>query len=205
MVSIVSYPGMTLLKENIQELMNQCLYHHSRYLSAIAPTGDSLNTEEQWAIRTDTAAHDAFKLIDDYLNTIQFDETPNGGVKRPANDKESSLEITNPKDTSGPDDNSMSFDNRPETIFPDPPPRPLNRSTPFDNPPGATLPNPPPRSADYSGSSGFNWLSTMLPRIEITLFNGDPRLWRSFSRSFKELVHEVLPSDAQRIVALKTC
>ncbi|KZS19756.1 Uncharacterized protein APZ42_013716 [Daphnia magna] len=85
--SEASRDTMTLLKEIIQELMNQCLYRHSRYLSAIAPTGDSLNTEEQWEIRTDTAARDAFKLIDDYLNTIQSDEAPNGGVKRPANDK----------------------------------------------------------------------------------------------------------------------
>jgi hypothetical protein len=43
----------------------------------------------------------------------------------------------------------------------------------------------------------------MLPKIEITPYNGDPRAWHSISRSFKELVHEVLPSNAQRIVALR--
>ena len=32
---------------------------------------------------------------------------------------------------------------------------------------------------------------------------GDPRTWRSFARSFKELVHDVSPSNAQRIAVLK--
>ncbi len=49
----------------------------------------------------------------------------------------------------------------------------------------------------------FNWLTTLLPKIEITPFNGDPRLWRSFSRFFKELIHDVMPTNTQRIVALR--
>jgi hypothetical protein len=252
---------MALLRENIQELMNRSLYHHSRYVAAIAPTSKSLSTGEQWAIKTDTAACDAFKQIDDYLNTIQSNKAPNGGMKRPANDKydplivlieatkkrlaeeeapkineeetnrkiekirrnsldqrvelqgetireralESSLDITNRRDTRSLDYNSTSFYNRPtETNFSDPPPRPLDSSTPFNNPIGATLPNPTPRPADHSGSGRFNWLSTMLCEIEITPFNGDPRSWRSFSNSVKERVNEVLPSNAQRIVALRS-
>jgi hypothetical protein len=76
-------------------------------------------------------------------------------------------------------------------------------STPSDNLLETSLRNPPPRSVYNSGSGEFNWLSAMLPKIEITPYNGDPRAWHSFSRSFKELVHEVLPSNAQRIVALR--
>ncbi len=68
--------------------MNQSLYHHSRYVAAIAPTGESLRVEEQWATNTEVAAHDAFKLIDDYLNTFQSDKAPNGGAKRPTNDQD---------------------------------------------------------------------------------------------------------------------
>ncbi|EFX70817.1 hypothetical protein DAPPUDRAFT_112351 [Daphnia pulex] len=80
---------------------------------------------------------------------------------------------------------------------------PNANSTPSDNLLETSLRNPPPRSVDNSGSGEFNWLSAMLPKIEITPYNEDPRAWHSFSRSFKELVHEVLPSNAQRIVALR--
>ena len=50
------------------------------------------------------------------------------------------------------------------------------------------------------------WLPSLLlnPRasFKLSVFNGDPRTWRSFARSFKELVHDVSPSNSQRIAVL---
>ncbi|XP_045036707.1 uncharacterized protein LOC116923391 [Daphnia magna] len=60
---------------------------------------------------------------------------------------------------------------------------------------------PPPRGA----SAGFspNWLMNALPQIKITPFNGDPKEWPTFISSFRDMIHNVVPSDAQRHAFLK--
>ncbi|KZS03695.1 Uncharacterized protein APZ42_033512 [Daphnia magna] len=59
----------------------------------------------------------------------------------------------------------------------------------------------PPRGA----SAGFspNWLMNALPQIKITPFNGNPKEWPTFISSFRDMIHNVVPSDAQRHAFLK--
>ncbi|KZS06384.1 Uncharacterized protein APZ42_030181 [Daphnia magna] len=60
---------------------------------------------------------------------------------------------------------------------------------------------PPPRGA----SAGFspNWLMNALPQIKITPFNGDPKESPTFISSFRDMIHNVVPSDAERHAFLK--
>lgn len=50
-----------------------------------------------------------------------------------------------------------------------------------------------------------SWLASKLPKIEIEPFDGDPRNWSYFIQSFKNLVHDVVPYDSQRITFLRHC
>ncbi|KZS02851.1 Uncharacterized protein APZ42_034559 [Daphnia magna] len=90
-------------------------------------------------------------------------------------------------------------------------PRPLQQSG-RGGPPPSLMPSfssddwinrrtPPPRGA----SAGFspNWLMNALPQIKITPFNGDPKEWPTFISSFRDMIHNVVPSDAQRHAFLK--
>ncbi|XP_045034645.1 uncharacterized protein LOC123475716 [Daphnia magna] len=60
---------------------------------------------------------------------------------------------------------------------------------------------PPPRGASVGFSP--NWPMNALPHIKITPFNGDPKEWPTFISSFRDMIHNVVPSDAQRHAFLK--
>ena len=61
---------MEQLRENIEELMKQTRLNRTKYVAALAPNDDALKIVEHWTSKTDTAAREAFKLIDDYLATL---------------------------------------------------------------------------------------------------------------------------------------
>jgi hypothetical protein len=48
-----------------------------------------------------------------------------------------------------------------------------------------------------------SWLISTLPRLEVPKFDGNPRNWLEFISSFKTLIHDVVPSNAQRLAHLK--
>uniref|UniRef100_A0A5S6Q629 Uncharacterized protein n=1 Tax=Trichuris muris TaxID=70415 RepID=A0A5S6Q629_TRIMR len=48
-----------------------------------------------------------------------------------------------------------------------------------------------------------SWLQDLAPAVKIEQFDGDPLKWDSFISSFKTLVHDVVPSNAQRIAILR--
>ncbi|KZS07338.1 Uncharacterized protein APZ42_028883 [Daphnia magna] len=79
------------------------------------------------------------------------------------------------------------------------PPPPLMSS--FNSDDWINRRTPPPRGA----SAGFspNWLMNALPQIKITPSNGDPKEWPTFISSFRDMIHNVVPSDAQRHAFLK--
>ena len=59
--------------------------------------------------------------------------------------------------------------------------------------------------AGTPGADGFtpNWLMNALPQIKIEIFKGDPKEWPTFISSFRDMIHNVVPSDAQRHAFLK--
>ena len=52
-------------------------------------------------------------------------------------------------------------------------------------------------------SKFYPWLIATLPRLEVPKFDGDPRNWLEFISSFKTLIHDVVPTNAQRLAHLK--
>ncbi|KAI9550062.1 hypothetical protein GHT06_001683 [Daphnia sinensis] len=80
----------------------------------------------------------------------------------------------------------------------DPPPPP---TTSFSSDDWINNRTPPPREA--SGGFTPNWLMNALPQVKITPFNGDPKEWPTFISSFRDMIHNVVPSDAQRHAFLK--
>ncbi|KAI9559445.1 hypothetical protein GHT06_013435 [Daphnia sinensis] len=79
-----------------------------------------------------------------------------------------------------------------------PPPPP---TTSFSSDDWINSRTPSPREA----SAGFsqNWLMNALPQVKITPFNGDPKEWPTFISSFRDMIHNVVPSDAQCHAFLK--
>lgn len=47
------------------------------------------------------------------------------------------------------------------------------------------------------------WLANTIPKIEIVPCNGDPKEWPTFISSFREMIPDVVPSNAQRMGILK--
>ncbi|KAI9555924.1 hypothetical protein GHT06_018461 [Daphnia sinensis] len=80
----------------------------------------------------------------------------------------------------------------------DPPPPP---ATSFSSDDWINNRTTPPREA--SGGFTPNWLMNALPQVKITPFNGDPKEWPTFISSFRDMIHNVVPSDAQRHAFLK--
>lgn len=234
--SRASKDAMELLRENIADLMNQSLHHHTKYVTALAPTGEALKSEEQWASRTDEAAREAFSLIDDYLNSLSTTTSEDSSKRQHAegDDRTEALaeakkrrlaaeealrageESINKKIEEFRRNSDVQLADLQEEVrrqraieeslekvssgIPAGPSTPRVSSQWYGEP--SPL-QPPRQSIGQPSTSGFNWMSTLLPKIEIAPFNGDPRIWRSFARSFKELVHDVLPSNSQRIAALR--
>ena len=58
---------------------------------------------------------------------------------------------------------------------------------------------PAPRP-EMAMAMGFNpqWLTKALPQIKIEVFNDDPKEWPTFISSFRDMIHNVVPTDAQR-------
>ena len=53
------------------------------------------------------------------------------------------------------------------------------------------------------GGHPSSLLTNMLPKFKIEPFNGNPKDWPNFSSSFRDMVHNVVPSNAQRLAILK--
>ena len=47
------------------------------------------------------------------------------------------------------------------------------------------------------------WITSLLPQLEFSKYDGDPRRWSEFIGSFKSLVHDVIPTNAQRMGILR--
>ena len=47
------------------------------------------------------------------------------------------------------------------------------------------------------------WMMNVIPQLKIEPFAGDPKEWPNFVSSFKDMIHDVLPSDSQRLAVLK--
>ena len=66
-----------------------------------------------------------------------------------------------------------------------------------------------------NGERGFNraphpshqgpmpWMTSLLPQLEFSKYDGDPRRWSEFIGSFKSLVHDVIPTNAPRMGILR--
>ncbi len=66
-----------------------------------------------------------------------------------------------------------------------------------------TLGQTPPVTSNVLSSAP--WMMAMLPNLslEFKKFNGDPRTWLEFISSFKGFVHDVVPSNVQRMSMLR--
>ncbi len=46
-------------------------------------------------------------------------------------------------------------------------------------------------------------LFNMLPKMELKQFSGNPKDWPEFIHMFKDMVHDVVPTNSQRMVILR--
>ena len=46
-------------------------------------------------------------------------------------------------------------------------------------------------------------LFNMLPKVEFKPFTGNPKVWPEFIRMFKDMVHDVMPTNSQRMIILR--
>ena len=58
-------------------------------------------------------------------------------------------------------------------------------------------------AAGVIGAAGATWLANVIPKVKIPPFNGDPKEWPTFISSFRDMIHDVVPSNAQRMAILK--
>ncbi|KFD61215.1 hypothetical protein M514_04474 [Trichuris suis] len=58
-------------------------------------------------------------------------------------------------------------------------------------------------SANIASSVPASWLADFAPAVKIEQFDGNPLHWDMFIGSFKSLVHDVVPSNSQRIAILR--
>lgn len=61
------------------------------------------------------------------------------------------------------------------------------------------------RFSTNGSGSGFSkkWLMNAIPQIKKTPFNVDPKEWHTFISSFRDMIHNVVPSYAHRHALLK--
>lgn len=224
-----THDAILLLRENLEDLMNQCLHYHTKYVESAKLDAQKMAAADEWAIQVDQVARENYKKLDDYIALLATQGNSSSSLtdakqkrieaeqallasereteekiammRREADIKRKTLEAEIQKKKL--EESILAGGQLP---IPSPPPPsedhpnfwastpigPTNRNVTFDFSNPARLP-----------ASAPNWLSTLLPKIQLPTFTGDPRLWRSFSRSFKELVHDAVPSDAQRIVVLR--